>query len=405
MLARGALGVTHVDALAARVAAFHGAVAVAGPDGPYGRADEARRLALDNCDALDGLPDGATAQDDLAALRTWIEREGAARHGLLEARRRHGFVRECHGDLHCDNIALVDDRITIFDCIEFNDHLRWGDVMGEVAFTTMDLADRGRPDLGWRFLDAYLEETGDYEGLGVHRFFFVYRAMVRAKVTGLRAVQCTTASDRAAALAECRRYLALARQATRPPRSAIVLMHGLSGSGKTTRAQRIVESVGAVRIRTDVERKRLHGLERRAHDGFGIEAGPYAPAATMRTYERVRALAGHVTAAGFVVVVDGAFLARWQRDMFRSLAAETGVPFAIVTVSEPLATLRARLIARAAAAADASDADTAVLEHQVRTQEPLASDEQPFAVACSGEIEAPALWLEELRGRLVPPPG
>jgi predicted kinase len=154
-----------------------------------------------------------------------------------------------------------------------------------------------------------------------------------------------------------------------------------------------------------VERKRLHGVPRREHPAAGLEAGLYAPAVTRRTYEHVRALARHVAAAGFVAVVDGTFLSRWQRDMFRTLAAEIGVPFAIVTMIEPLAVLRARLVARAAAGTDASDAGVEVLEHQLRTQEPLASDEEAFAVASGGEgrASAGAAWLEALRDRLVPP--
>jgi hypothetical protein len=180
--------------------------------------------------------------------------------GAMARRRVEGFVRECHGDLHLGNIAFVDGRLTIFDCIEFNDEMRWIDVMSEVAFAAMDLRDRGRPDLSHRFLNAYLEITGDYDGLGVLRFYLVYRAMVRAKISRLRARQLAPGDPQAAALAEYRAYLNLHDTTHKRRGPRIVITHGLAGSGKTTLSQSLLEMIGAVRIRTDVERKRLHGL-------------------------------------------------------------------------------------------------------------------------------------------------
>ena len=193
-------------------------------------------------------------------------------------------MRECHGDLHLNNIALVDNRITVFDCIEFNDRMRWGDVMGEVAFVVMDLEDRKRPDLAFRFLNGYLEHTGDYSGLAVLRFFLVYRAMVRAKVTWFRAAQLPAGDEKTAAVAEYRGYVKLAERFAQTPKPAIVLMHGLAGSGKTTRSQTLVEAIGGVRMRSDVERKRLHGLLARTHGRSAIDSGLYTSAATRQTY-------------------------------------------------------------------------------------------------------------------------
>jgi predicted kinase len=294
-------------------------------------------------------------------------------------------VRECHGDLHLNNIALVDDRITVFDCIEFNDHMRWGDVMGEVAFVVMDLEDRKKPDLAFRFLNGYLERTGDYSGLAVLRFFLVYRAMVRAKVTWFRAAQLPAGDEKTAAVSEYRGYVKLAERYAQTPKAAIVLMHGLAGSGKTTCSQRLVEVVGGVRIRSDVERKRLHGLLVRTPGRSAIDSGIYTSAATRQTYEHMYALARQIAAAGYVAVVDAASLQRWQRDMFRDLAAELGVPFVIVSVTANDTTLRQRVAARAAARKDASDADTDVLDHQQRTQDPLAVDERPSTVTIKSD--------------------
>ena len=234
-------------------------------------------------------------------------------------------MREGHGDLHLNNIAVIDGEVTVFDCIEFNDELRWIDVMSEVAFTTMDLADRGRPDLAHRFVNAYLELTGDYAGLAVLPFYLVYRAMVRAKIACLRSGQLPAGDERAALVAEYRGYVDLATHYARPPRPAILVTHGLSGSGKTTLTQGLLEAIGAIRIRTDVERKRLHGLDAQARSGSGLDEGLYTADATERTYRRALELAEGVAAAGGVAIVDGTFLKRWQRDLFRARAAELGV--------------------------------------------------------------------------------
>ena len=385
MLEHGTLASRHIDALAKRIAEFHGAIDIASGDGPFGLPDEIRRLALDNFRELRELVDDTSDRTHLEALCEWTEREHAARADELETRRQDGFVRECHGDLHLNNIALVDGRITVFDCIEFNDQMRWSDVMSEIAFVAMDLEDRKRRHLAFRFLNAYLERMGDYAGLGVLRFFLAYRAMVRAKVAWFRATQSDPNDQKDAALAEYRGYVSLARKYAQRPRAAIVLMHGLAGSGKTTESQRLLESVGAIRIRTDIERKRLHALSPQAHSHATIEGGMYSPAETDLTYGHVCALARRVVTAGYVTIVDAAFLKRRQRDQFRDLASTLSIPFLIVSLSASPDTLRDRLSRRSRSGTDVSEADTRVLDYQQRTQERLAPDELPNVVAFEAE--------------------
>ncbi len=385
MLAAGSLGTRHIDALAAEVAAFHGRVATAGEGTRFGSPDTVLRVALQNFDSTRPMRDDPGDRERQDALRAWTEREHAARLPAFGRRRADGFVRECHGDLHLNNIAVINGEVTVFDCIEFNDELRWIDVMCEIAFTTMDLADRGRPDLAHRFVNAYLESTGDYAGLAVFPFYLVYRAMVRAKIACLRIGQLPAGDERAALVAEYRGYVDLASHYARPPHSALVVTHGLSGSGKTTLTQGLLEWIGAIRIRTDVERKRLHGLDARARSGSGLDEGLYAAGSTERTYRRALELAEAVTAAGGVAIVDGTFLQRWQRDLFRSRAAQLGLPFLILAYAASDATLRARIVERLQRARDASEADLGVLDHQLRTREPLAPDERAYIVDIDAE--------------------
>jgi len=406
VLARGELTPAHIDALAADVAAFHSRIAVARADSAFGIPDDILRLALENFDATRAAAEGPSERAGLDALHDWMRREHAACAPRFVQRREQGFVRECHGDLHLGNMALIDGRLTIFDCIEFNDRLRWIDVMSEVAFVVMDLQDRGAPALAHRFLNDYLEITGDYAGLPVLRFYLAYRAMVRAKVTRLRVNQMEGGEARSELLAEYGAYLGLARHYARPPSPAIVIAHGLSGCGKTTLTQEFLELTGAVRIRTDVERKRLHGLAGEERTGSAIATGLYTPEATRATYRRVLTDTHCVVAAGDIAVVDAAFLHRWQRDLFRQLAAELGIPFVIVAFAATEATLRRRLAQRSREGGGASDADAAVLEHQLRTQEMLAPDEQSFVVGFDAEAPRhrandPKVWrpvLARLKG-------
>lgn len=375
VLDRNELGVADIDMLAAKVAAFHATSQKAAADSAFGAPETILRAALANCKSLLAGAASPAERRTIEALHTWTEREHAARNAAFRGRREGGFVRECHGDLHLGNIAVIDGEVTIFDCIEFNEQMRWIDVMSEVAFTAMDLQDRGHAELAHRFVNAYLEITGDYAGLSVLRFYLVYRALVRAKIALLRAIQLPPGEARAPLYAERDGYLRLAEAYARSPEPAILITHGITGCGKTTLSQALLEQIGAIRIRTDVERKRLHGLAPTARSDAATARMLYGADATRRTYDHVLHLAASVAAAGFVAIVDGTFLRRWQRDRFRRLAAELGIPFVIVAFSASEGVLRRRVAERARRGTDASDADVAVLEHQLGVRQSFGADE------------------------------
>jgi len=300
------------------------------------------------------------------------------RPGWLQ-RLRDGKVREGHGDLHLANVVEVEGEVAAFDCIEFDPALRMLDPVDDAGFALMDFAARGRGDLGWRFFNAWLERTGEYEGLALLRFWLVSRALVRAHVEHLRAPRS------AAALMYARAALEWSRAAA--PR--VVITYGLPGSGKTFASQQWLQQAGAVRIRSDVERKRLFGLGALAEThGRGIDA--YGADATRRTYDRLLALAGIALDAGFPVVLDAAFLRREERCAARSLAAARRLPFRILACEAPLDVLRDRLRRRSG---DASEADESVLERLRAEQESLDSEElalvlEPASI-CAGTRRRP----------------
>ena len=398
---RGALMPQHIDALARGLAAFHAKIERAGAAQAYGSPERILAPALQNFEQTLPLLSAKADIAQLARLRDWTAREHEALAAVFAARKRAGWVRECHGDLHLGNVALLEGVPTPFDAIEFNPDFRWTDVINEIAFLVMDLLDHGLPRLAFRFLNAYLEHTGDYAGLRVLRFYLVYRALVRAKVSCMRAHQAgVTAHEKSEVEREYRRHLHLAERLAARAHAALLIVHGPSGSGKTTIAQNLLEALGAVRLRSDVERKRLFGVAAEARTGSPLGAGLYAPEASRRTYARLAELARAVLAAGHPVIVDAAFLERAERERFAALARETGASFLIASCTASPATLRARVAERERAARDASEAGLAVLEHQLATAEPLAPEEAGYTMTFVAERGAAAPEAAALARRL-----
>jgi aminoglycoside phosphotransferase family enzyme/predicted kinase len=374
--AQGGTTVQMVETIAATIARFHLQDCSRAPqDSPWGTPEKIWQPVAENFQHIAPCLADRADRQQLDALFAWSKAEHARLGPLMAARKRDGCVRECHGDLHLGNLAWVDGRLLVFDCLEFNPGLRWIDIQSEVAFCYMDLLQRGHTDWAWLFLNLWLEQTGDYSGLALLRFYAVYRAMVRVKVAVLRAGQTAAGAERDAALAEAHTLLDLAISLTHPLPLRLDITHGLSGSGKTTVTRRLMQVPGAIRLRSDVERKRMAGLDALAKSGSGVGEQLYAVDATQRTYRRLAGLAGPLLDAGWPVIVDATFTARWQRDLLRETARVRDVEFRILDFPVPVATLRERIVQRSRAGGDASEADLSVLQHQIDTEEPLGPDE------------------------------
>lgn len=397
----GRLNAVHVDRLAEAVARFHAAAAPA-PAG-HGAPEKVLRWARENFALCLLRLDDEPRRARLQKLAQWTEDEFRARAGWFAARQAGGFIRECHGDLHLANIVLLDELPVPFDGIEFNPELRFIDVASDIAFTFMDLIEHGLPRLAWRFVDRVLAASGDYALLGGLRFYAVYRALVRAKVSLIRAHQPDAgAAERRRAAGAFARDLALAERLAVAPSPVLVAVGGLSGSGKTTVAGLLLEHLGAVRVRSDVERKRLAGQAAGARKSAAFGAGLYSPEMTARTYERLHEVAATVLQAGYPVVVDAAMLKRAEREALRALALKLDVRGECLWCEAPPATLRARIARRQALAADASDATLAVLEMQRGfVEEPAAGeaalrlDTRMTRKRLDAEVERIAAWLRK----------
>ncbi|WP_456404746.1 bifunctional aminoglycoside phosphotransferase/ATP-binding protein [Thiolapillus sp.] len=378
MLERGRLEPHYMDVFARLIASFHDQAAVADADSRFGAPRHIDGPVMENFAQLERLVADPEVLQILDRLRDWSQQTSSAMKTVFRQRKTHGFVRECHGDMHLRNMAWVNDQPLVFDCIEFNPDLRWIDVMSEVAFLVMDLHYRQEPELAWRFLNVYLEHGGDYAGLRVLPFYLTYRAMVRAKVAAIRASQDDIdVEGRQVAEQELRAYLQLADQCRAPGQRMLLITRGLSASGKSTLAARLMEKLGAVRIRSDVERKRLFGLAADESGKTGFGEGIYSPKAGEKTYERLLELAEVVLDAGFPVIVDAAFLQAQQREPFQLLAARKHLPYVILQLEAPKEMLRNRILRRKN---DVSDADLSVLEQQLKSWRDLEAGEQAQAI-------------------------
>ena len=372
--AAGRLTAGDCERLGQAVAAVEEGLAVAAAGDTWGSAESVHDAAVINLRQLrDHRPDAAAR---LGRIEAWLFARLETAADAIERRRAVGRVRECHGDLHLANLVLHAGRMTAFDAIEFSPSLRWIDVANDVAFLTMDLESRGRPDLAAVVRSSWMEAADDREAAVVLPVYEVYRAFVRATVATLRAGD-------PAAHAATDRYLDLAERLMRPRRPVLYATCGVSGSGKTTLAGCFVAAAGAVRLRSDVERKRLAGMRPTDRPADAAAAATlYDPSMTRRVYRRLAEQARMLLEAGSSVVIDAACLTEWQRAEFATVAREVAAPLVWLEMDVPDEVVIGRVAARLAAGGDASDASPEVVRRQLSSREPI----RPAELAAAGVL-------------------
>ncbi|WP_038791655.1 bifunctional aminoglycoside phosphotransferase/ATP-binding protein [Burkholderia pseudomallei] len=378
LLARGALDAADIDAAATRLAAYHLHAPRDIPRRAYGSARELRRQLDDMLAPLERALGAALP----ASLRAWCVRRCDELAAHLDARRADGYVRACHGDLHLNNVVKRGRDALMFDCIDFDDALRWIDVINDLSFLLMDLHAHDRAALAHRLLNRWLDETGDFAGLAALPLYVAYRALVRALVATMRAGG--DAAARAARIERARRYVDVAAHAARARRPCLLLCHGYSGSGKSVASRALADVSGAIRLSSDSERKRARPFA--AVDARPLPASAYTPQQIDAQYERLRALARDVLRAGYTALVDATFLSHARRARFFALARELGVPVYVLDFHASRACLERRVDARAAARDDRSDAGAAVLATQRASADPLDADERARTIGFDTDV-------------------
>ena len=287
---------------------------------------------------------------------------------ILFLRRKGGWVRDGHGDLHSQHVCLSKPPI-IFDCIEFNKSFRIADVLQDIAFLLMDLDYRGRFDLSSRLLKAYLADQQDGFDEQLLRFYKVYRAIVRGKVAGLLAEGLQDGAKREESLRAAREYFRLAQfyiDHAAQPFNPVVFM-GLSGSGKST----IAKDFGSdsVVFRSDEVRKAMAGVDKRSHHFAEFGADIYSNSLTRDVYCALLERATDEAKAGRKVIVDATYLKKNQRRHFYETCIEKGLnPFFVHCVADERV-LRERIKKRLEEGSDVSDADINILERQIQDME------------------------------------
>ena len=368
-----------LEAFGRSLAEVHSTLPEAQADSPWGTPEGVKTQLIRNLlECVEAARDLGTAEEVLALRQQFEQRIDAARPCML-VRRETGRVRECHGDLHSRNIVRLDTGLVAFDCLEYEPAFRWIDVADEIAFLTSDLGARHCGRHAHAFLSGYLARGGDYHACRLIRLYEVHRALVRAKVAALSAAGLAQGPQRQSLRQEHLRLIAHAAAALTPGKPLLLVMCGLSGSGKTWLARLLAERLSALHLRSDVERKRRAGLDPLAKSSSGLAEGLYSSRMNARVYDDLARAAQDGLSGGYDVIVDATFLSRDQRARFAELGATLGSATHFVCCQAPPAVLRARVLARARAALDPSEADLTVLEWQRGRIEPFAADD-PFDV-------------------------
>jgi len=351
----GRLTLEKMDLLAQHLAHFHSSLPELNESQLAQFSDMAGRVT----DNLSELAPLLAAQKidffDFEALAQSLNRWAKACDVAMPQRKQQGFFRECHGDLHLANLVEIDGRLLAFDAIEFDPGLRCIDVINDLAFAFMDLLAFDQTEHAWRLVSSYLELTGDYEGLALLKGYAANRALIRAKVTLLSGGPASTAQT----------YLTLAAELLKTEhRPLLVLVGGLSGSGKSTFANFVAPMLGAVRIRSDRERKRLAArFQIRDKGAF------YSQDMTSQTYAQLINIARISMKAGISVIVDATLTESKYVNDFLALSISSTCRFSMFECVASESIMRERLIERSRLGTDPSDATVDVLSRQLLTKD------------------------------------
>ncbi|MEM7554173.1 MAG: AAA family ATPase [Cyanobacteria bacterium P01_A01_bin.84] len=372
MLERGQLNESHISELGKVVARYHSETETNDYIRSFGEVDRVRRSIDENYKLTTKYIGKAQTEAQYKKTKAYTDKFFNEHPQLFVNRIANNLIRECHGDLHLRNICIWREQILLFDCIEFNETFRFVDVMYDVAFTVMDLEARKRRDLANIFLNTYLEQTGDWEGLQLLPLYLSRQAYVRAKVNSFLlddseiSINIKEESKRIAA-----NYYKQAADYTQPQQGKLFLMSGVSGSGKSTVARYLSQKLGAIQIRSDAVRKHLAKVPLLEPGGDEL----YTDEMSSKTYSRLLELGIMLTTQGFTVILDAKYDKQSLRAHAIAAAKQHQIPLKIIQCTAPPDILRDRLNRRSG---DITDAKADLLSSQLQNTEPFSDEEKSY---------------------------
>ncbi|MBK8253798.1 MAG: AAA family ATPase [Polyangiaceae bacterium] len=372
LLEKGLLGLSEVDRIATRIAAFHGDC----EPSPGGRELEfVRENVRENFVQTQHVLSRYLTPTEMAELQAFQLGTLESQAPIFQARALQGALRDGHGDLRLEHVYLrPDGNLTILDCIEFNDRFRFGDVASDLAFLTMDLAHHRRVDLAERLLSVYARETNDFDLYSVIDFYEGYRAFVRAKIATFMALD-PNASHALKQLAgeEARSYFLLALSAPRTPvmPKAVIAVGGLIAAGKSTLADWLSGELGGPVIEADRTRKHMLGVAATTRVNDGAFTGAYDKGFTDRVYTEMNRRAAVVLQSGRPVILDASFRSPKMRQAAREVARACNAPFLFIECRAPAAICKARLMEREAQKNAVSDGRLAIFDDFAKEWQPV----------------------------------
>jgi len=376
LLSEGKVDLPDMERVARRVSAFHRQAETGGRIDENGGLDVIRKNQDENFEQTEKYIGMTIPEEKYRFIQAFINDFMVRNRALFERRVKEHRIRDCHGDLHIEHICLA-DGIVIFDCIEFNERFRFGDVAAEVAFLAMDLDFNGYPEHARAFIDAYARFSGDMELTRLLNFFRTYYAYVRGKVINFRLEdRAIKEKDRKEAKDLASRYFDLAyTYAARLERKMLILTAGLMGTGKSVLASRLASRFDADVIRMDVVRKEMLHIAPTEHRYEDFGKGIYSEKVSRKVYDRALEAAALKLREGKSVIIDASFKNRTERRRAAQIAAEFQADFFILECALPDRLITKRLAARMSEKGEVSDGRTDILEAQRMDFEPV--DEVP----------------------------
>lgn len=377
LLQENLLTFTHMQSLGKQIALYHSEAETNSKIQSYGSVEVICHINRENFTLSRSYINKTLSPSRYQNIFEYINHFLSDHSEWLEKRQFQHKIRECHGDLHLKNLCLFQDKLQAFDCIEFNQEFRYIDILYDVAFLVMDLTYYGHLDYANEFLNEYLEKTDDYSGVNILPLYLIMRAFIRGNVTSLTCEDSLIPpSEKAILKIQAQAYYKLASDYTYRPQGRVILMSGISGSGKTTVARNLSRKINAIRIRSDAVRKHIAGISLLGSwSNENSNQNIYTPEMTYKTYKRLVDSGLQLAKQGVTVILDAKYDKRNFRHEVITRTKAAKIPLNIIVCKAPLEVIRNRLMYRTN---DISDANISILETQLNEAEDFNDTEKPF---------------------------